>query len=74
MIQTKIRKCFSQKQLRIKDGFIQITIPPGAYEIESLSDEITRSNIEESCFTEADCPFTMKPNFSTVGCITKICR
>ena len=30
-----------------EDGFVQITIPPGAYEIESLNDEIKRNTIDE---------------------------
>ena len=31
--------CF-KKSITDEDGFIQITIPPGAYEIESLNKEI----------------------------------
>ena len=33
-------------------GFIQITIPPGAYEIESLNIEIKRITNGKECFTE----------------------
>ena len=49
------------------DGFNKITIPPGAYEIESLNTEIKRIIIDEEHYTEANYPFTIKPNFSTLG-------
>ena len=49
-----------------------ITIPPGAYEIESLNNEIKRINIDEGHFTEANYPFTIEPNFSAVGSINEI--
>ena len=52
------------KSITDEDGFIQITTPPGAYEIESLNNE-TRRIIEEEHFTEPNYPFTMKPNSST---------
>ena len=39
------------KSITDKDGFIQISIPPGAYEIESLNDETKTINIDESYFT-----------------------
>ena len=52
--------------------FIQITIPQGSYEIESLNNGIERNIIDESHFTEADHPFTIKPNFSTPGSIITI--
>ena len=51
------------------DGFIKITIPPGAYEIESLNNEIKRIIIDEEHYTESNYPFTIKPNFSTLGSI-----
>ena len=35
-------KFFFAKSNTDKDGFIQITIPPGAYELESINDEIRR--------------------------------
>ena len=50
-----------------EDGFIQTTIPPGAYEIESLNNEIKRIIIDEEHYTEANYPFATKPNFSTLG-------
>ena len=44
-----------------------ITIPPGAYKLASLNDEIKRNIIENGCFTEENNPFVIKPNFSTLG-------
>ena len=46
-----------------------ITIPPGAYEIESLHKEIKRIIIDQGHFTLEEYPFLIKPNFSTLGCI-----
>ena len=54
------------------DDHIQITIPPGAYEIESLNNEIKRIIIDQEHYTEANYPFTIKPNFSTLGSIIEI--
>ena len=55
------------------DGsFIQITIPPGAYEIESLINEIKRIIIGKGYYSENNYPFTIKPNFSTLGSIIEI--
>ena len=53
-------------------GFIKITIPTGAYEIESLKNEIKRIIIDEEHYTETNYPFTIKPNFSTLGSIIEI--
>ena len=55
-----------------EDRFIQITIPPGAYIIESLNNEIKRIVIDEEHYTESNYPFTIKPNFSTLGSIIEI--
>ena len=60
-------KFYSKKTITNEDGFIRITIPPGAYEIESLINEITRIIIDEEHYIEANYPFTIKPNFSTLG-------
>ena len=57
------------KSITDEDGFIQIFIPPGAYGIESLNNENKRIIIDEGHFTEANYPFTIKPNFSTLGSI-----
>ena len=39
-----------------------------------MNDEIKRIIIEEGHFTEADYPFKIKANFSTLGSITEISR
>ena len=62
---SNIKFCFL-KSITDEDGFIQITIAPCAYEIESLNDIIKRIIIDEDHFTEANYPFTIKPNFSTL--------
>ena len=54
------------------DDHILITIPPGAYEIESLNNEIKRININQEHYTETNYPFNIKPNFSTLGSIIEI--
>ena len=65
-------KFYFKKTITNEDGFIQITFPPGAYEIESLNDENKRIIIDEGFFTEADYPFQIKPNISTFGSIITI--
>ena len=54
-----------------EDDFIQVTIPPGAYEIKSFKNEIKRIVIDESHFTQANYPFTIKPDFPTLGSFIK---
>ena len=54
------------------DDHIIITIPPGAYEIESLNNEIKRIIIDREHYTETNYPFNIKPNFSTLGSIIEI--
>ena len=49
-----------------------ITIPHGAYELESLELEIKRLIIEEGDITKDFYPFSIKPNFSTLGSIIEI--
>ena len=63
--------CFT-KSISDEDGFVQITISPGAYELENLTDEIKRIIIDEEHYTEANYPFKIKPNFSTLGSIIEI--
>ena len=46
-----------------------IKIPKGAYELESLNEEIKRIIIEEGYAKEENYPFLVKPNFSTLGSI-----
>ena len=65
-------KFYFLKSVTDEDGYIIITIPPGAYEIQSLSNEIKRIIIDEGHYTEANYPFTIKPNFSTLGSIIEI--
>ena len=56
-----------------EDGeFIQIRLPEGAYEIESINSEIKRIIIEKGYYTEIDYPFRITPNFSTLGSIVEI--
>ena len=45
---------------------------PGACEKEALDKELKRIIFDEEHYTEANCPFTIKPNFSTLGSIIKI--
>ena len=70
-ITNRNNKFYFKKNL-IDEDFIQITIPNGAYEIESLNNEIKRIIIDKEHFTESDYPFTIKPNFSTLGSIIEI--
>ena len=65
-------KFYFLKSIIDEDGYIQFTISPGAYEIESLNNEIKRIFIDEGLYTEASYPFTIKPNFSTLGSIVTI--
>ena len=65
-------KFYFKKTITDEDGFVQIAIPPGAYEIESLNDEIKRIIIDEVHYTEANYPFKIKPNFSTLRSIIEI--
>ena len=63
---------YFKKTITDEDGFIQITIPSGAYEIEALNNEFKRIIIDEEQYTEANYPFKIKPNFSTLGSIIEI--
>ena len=58
---------YFMKTITDEDGFVQITIPPGAYEIEILYIEIRRIIIDKGQYSESEYPFTTKPNFSTLG-------
>ena len=60
---------YFKKSITDGDDFIQITIPPGACEIEHLDDEIKSYVIDKGHFTEANYPFTIKPNFKTLESI-----
>ena len=65
-------KTFYSKKSFNEEDFIQITIPSGAYELESLNDEFQRNLIDKCHYTEAENPFTIKPNFSTLGSVIEI--
>ena len=60
------------KSITDDDHYTLITISPGAYEIESLNDEIKRIIIDLGFYTEANYPFKIKANFSTLGSIIEI--
>ena len=62
---------FYFKKNFIDEDFIQIRIPEGAYEVESLNDEITRILIDKEHYTDSNYPFTIKPNFSILGSIVE---
>ena len=67
----KNNKFYFKKAIKVED-FIQIRVPTGAYEIESLDDEIRRIIIHKGHYTETNYPFRTKPNFSTLGSIVEI--
>ena len=54
------------------DDFSVVSVPPGAYELESLNDDIKRIFIKDGYFTEENYPFIFTPNFSTLGSIIEI--
>ena len=60
------------KSVTDEDVYITKTILPGAYEIESLNNEIKRIIIDEGHYTEANYPFNLKPKFSTLGSTLEI--
>ena len=64
-------KFYFKKAIKDED-FIPITISPGAYEIESLNNEIKRIIFEKSPYTETTYPFRITPIFSTLGSIVEI--
>ena len=65
-------KFYFTKSISDYEHYIVISITPGAYEIESLNDEIKRIIINDGHFTEATYPFLFKPYFSTLGSIITI--
>ena len=71
-VTTSNNKFYFTKSITDDDHYIMITIPPGAYEIESLNDEIKRIIINDEHFTEENYPFIIKPNFRTLGSIVEI--
>ena len=71
-ITSKNNKFYFSKSIIVDNHFQSIIIPQGSYEIESLNDEIKRIIIDEGYFTLEENPFSIKPNFSTLGCIIEI--
>ena len=65
-------KFYFTKSITDDDHYIMNTIPPGAYKIESLNDEIKRIIIDDEHFTSENYPFKIQPNFSTLGSIVEI--
>ena len=59
-------KFYFAKPISDEDGFIQVKIPIGAYEIENFNNEIKGIIVDEGHFTEAKCPFTIMLKLSTV--------
>ena len=57
-----------------KDAFLQIIIPPVAYEVESLNIEMKMNITDEEHFIEAYYPFTVEPEFSTLSIIDEISK
>ena len=47
-------KFYFKKTISNEEDFIQITIPEGAYEIESLNDEIKRILIDKGHYSEKE--------------------
>ena len=68
----KNNKFYFKKSITDEDGYIQISIPPGAYEIESLNIEIKRIINDQEHYTQITYPFILNPNFSTLGSIIEI--
>ena len=67
----KNNKFYFKKAIKDED-FIQIRISEGAYEIESLNNEIKRIIIQKGHYTETNYPFRITANFSTLGSIVEI--
>ena len=60
-------KFYFKKTITDADGFFQIIIPPGAYEIEALDKDLKRIIIDEEQYKEATYLFKIKPNCPTLG-------
>ena len=71
-VTSKNNKFYVIKSITDEDGFLQITIPPGAYEIECLNNEIKSIIIHQEYYTEITYPFLIEPNFSTLRSIIEI--
>ena len=65
------KNCFP-KSITDEDGYMQITLNTGSYDIETLNDESKKIIIDAGPYTEAKYPFTIKANFSILESIIKI--
>ena len=65
-------KLYFKKTITNENDLIQITIPPGAYELESVNDEFKRIIIDKGYYTEDEYLFMIKPNVSTLCGIIEI--
>ena len=65
-VTSKNNKIYFAKSVNDKNGLIRKTIPPSAYELESVKKETKRIFFEQGHFTEVDYRSIMKPNFSTL--------
>ena len=65
-------KFYFTKSITDEDGYNQVTIPQGAYEMESLNNEIKRNISDEDNYTEANYQCTIKPYSSTLGSIIEM--
>ena len=71
-VTSKNNKFYLTKSITDDNLFMQINIPPDAYEIESLNNELKRIIIDDNHYTETNYPFKIKANFSTLGSIIEI--
>ena len=70
-VTNKNNKFYFKKSI-IEEGFSQIRIPEGAYEIESLDKKIKRIIIEKGHYSAVEYPITKELNFSTLSSIIEI--
>ena len=70
-VKNRKNKLYLKKEV-IDENFIQIRIPEGVYEIESLNNEIRRILLDKEHYTETNYPFLIKPIFSTLGSVITI--
>ena len=71
-ITSKNNNFFFSKSIIDDNHFTHISIPPGAYEIESLQKEIRKIIIDQGYFNSEDYLFLIKPKFSTLRSIIEI--
>ena len=71
-VKNRKNRFYFEKTITDEDGFIKRTIAPGAYELESLNKEIKRIIINQGHYNQKEYPFTIKPNFPTLGSIIEI--